>query len=338
MDFARTVTMFLMDGTPKGRIKCSFDNWVGKVFLIPRTELKRSEERSELSQTGIYLLFGTNPQTGEEQVYVGQARERMNGKGVLARVMEHRVKDKFDYFSHAILIIDSPNTFGPTEISYLENAFYQRILAADRIQVINGNNPSPGNVTEEKEAELNQFIANAKILIGSLGYHIFDEVDENKPTSEEVADTSASGTGPWLYLKASGVEAVGRQTTEGFVVYPGSKLREPLQPSAPAGVRKNREELADRIENLELTRKTLFSSPSAASSFILGYSSSGPFSWKTADGISLRELEETEIEQVELERPDSERVESETTIENFKADIPPTSHSGPEAVGEIAQQ
>ena len=49
--------MFLMDGTPTGRIKCSLDNF------IPRTDIAESKKRTELSQTGIYLLFGTNDET-----------------------------------------------------------------------------------------------------------------------------------------------------------------------------------------------------------------------------------------------------------------------------------
>ena len=57
----RTVQLFLMDGSPNGRIKCSLDNWVGKVYLIPRTEITRSKDRPELAQTGIYLLFGLTP-------------------------------------------------------------------------------------------------------------------------------------------------------------------------------------------------------------------------------------------------------------------------------------
>ena len=154
----RTVQMFLMDGSPHGRIKCSLDNWVGKVYLIPRTEIIRSKDRPELTQTGIYLLFGTDTETGEELIYVGQARERKNGNGVLSRVMEHLSEEKLDYFTHAILIIDADNSFGPTEISYLENAFYQLALTADRVRAVNSSDPSPGNVTEEKKAALDEFI------------------------------------------------------------------------------------------------------------------------------------------------------------------------------------
>jgi len=73
--------MFLMDGAPTGRIKCSLDNWVGKVYLIPRTEIAQSKDRPELNQTGIYLLFGSDSATGDDLVYGGPARERKGGEG-----------------------------------------------------------------------------------------------------------------------------------------------------------------------------------------------------------------------------------------------------------------
>lgn len=295
MAFPRTVQLFLMDGSPNGRIKCSLDNWVGKVYLIPRTELARSKDRTDLSQTGIYLLFGTDAKTGDEKLYVGQARERKNGNGVLARVAEHLGNEKLDYFTHAILIIDSDNSFGPTEISYLENAFYQQAVEAGRVQTVNGNDPSPGNVTEEKEAALNEFMANAKILIGSLGYRVFDAVDDAKTATPTPVQTTPS-IEPLLQLNCVGALGFGRQTADGFVVLSGAKVRSQVTNSVPEAVKKNRERFADRISDTdELLRDTLFTSPSAAAGFLTGNSISGKTAWKDDAGRTLQELEEAEL-------------------------------------------
>ena len=63
----------------------------------------------------------------------------------------------------------------------------------------------------------------------------------------------------------------------------------------PAGsVRTNPEKLAEPIS--ELLRDTLFTSPSAASDFLTGSSTSGKVYWKTADGVTLRDLEAAELE------------------------------------------
>lgn len=296
MAVPRTVQLFLMDGSPKGRIKSSLDNWVGKVYLIPRTMVAESDERTELKQSGIYLLFGADDETGEERLYVGQARERKNGNGVLGRVQEHLKSESKNYFTHTILIIDSDNSFGPTEICYLENAFYEQAQSAGRVRVVNSNIPSPGKVTEEKQAALDEFISTAKILIGSLGYHAFDTADDGKSATQDRTETSPPSVEPLLFLDSAGATGQGRQTSDGFVVLEGAQLRWETAISMPEFALKNRERLADRInEQYVLTRDTLFPSPSAASNFLVGASTSGKVYWKTKDGITLRELEQRKL-------------------------------------------
>ena len=79
-------------------------------------------------------------------------------------------EEKLDYWTHAIALVTSNNSFGPTEISYLENQFTNIAKDAGRYQVTNGNDPSPGTVTEEKQAELDEFIDYARLITGALGY------------------------------------------------------------------------------------------------------------------------------------------------------------------------
>lgn len=289
----KTVMLYLMDGTPTGRMKCSLSNWIGVVYLIPRADLGKCKDRPELNQTGVYLLFGTNEKTGEELAYVGQARERKNGNGVLGRIAEHVGEEKLDYFTHAVVIITSNDSFGPTEISYLENSFYQQARKAARVQVKNGNDPSPGKVTEEKQAELEEFINYAKIAIGSLGYHLFDEVTTSARSVPETENESL------LFLNSSSASGKGRQTSEGFVVLEGAQLREDFTASCPDTIKRLREKYRDRIEEGELTKDTLFSSPSAAAGFLMGSSANGRFHWRDAQNVSLAELEARELEPVE---------------------------------------
>ena len=84
----KSINLFLMDGTATGRIKCTLANWTGVAYKIPRTELDQCREREDLSQSGVYFLFGVSEQTGENVVYVGQAGARKNGEGILYRLQE----------------------------------------------------------------------------------------------------------------------------------------------------------------------------------------------------------------------------------------------------------
>ena len=57
---SKTIKLFLMDGEPSGRIKCSLANWTGIAYRIPRTEVDKCKELEILKQSGVYFLFGTD--------------------------------------------------------------------------------------------------------------------------------------------------------------------------------------------------------------------------------------------------------------------------------------
>ena len=109
-----------MDGTPAGRIKVTLANWTGVSYKIPRTELEMCKDLEMLKQSGVYFLFGTSDETGENVVYIGQAGIRKNGEGLLYRLQEHKRNPDKDYWTEAVMFTTSNNSFGPTEISYLK--------------------------------------------------------------------------------------------------------------------------------------------------------------------------------------------------------------------------
>lgn len=154
-----------MDGLASGRIKCTLANWTGVAYKIPRTDLDRCKDRKVLKQSGVYFLFGTSDATGENEVYIEQAGVRKNGEGVLMRLAEHKRNPDKNYWTEAVVFTTSNNSFGPTEISYLENRFATLATNADRYEIKNGNDPTMGNITEEKESELEEFIDYAKIVM-----------------------------------------------------------------------------------------------------------------------------------------------------------------------------
>ena len=84
-------------------------------------------------------------------------------------------------------------------------------------------------------------------------------------------------------------------TAEGFVVLKGAVVNEKTSAkSLSAGMKKLRDSIfaEGKVENLTTTEDLLFSSSSAAADFVVGYSVSGPRTWKTKDGRSLKELED----------------------------------------------
>ena len=290
MTRSKNINLFLMDGDTNKRIKCSLANWTGVAYKIPRTELDKCKEREDLKQSGVYFLFGINEETGENVVYVGQAGARKNGEGILNRLQEHKNNPDKDYWTEAIAFTTSNNTFGPTEISYLENRFCSLANQAKRYVVKNAVEPTKGNITEEKESELEEFIDYAKIIMGTLGHKIFIPLVETSATSTD--EDGNIVIDDLLYCSASGAKATGKRTSEGFVVLKGSQISSNLTKSCPDSTLRNRKKYAKNIDaNYILTEDILFSSPSAAASFVGGASLSGNASWHNSQGITLKSIE-----------------------------------------------
>lgn len=298
MKNSKNFNIFLMDGEVTGRIKCTLSNWTGLAYKVPRPYLEKCKDRQDLKQSGVYFLFGKNDD-GNDEVYIGQAGIRKNGEGVLFRVSEH-LKNEF-YFTEAVMLTTQNNSFGPTEISYLENKFTNMAIDVDRYKVRNGNDPNPGNVTEEKESELEDFIEYSKMVLGVLGYKIFvpivdklsKEKDENNNDEKEL----------FLYLsRKSGkssrqIEAKCKRTDEGFVVLKDSMIEVIDSTAIPKSIKELREKCIRNNEIVDgrLNKNYLFNSPSYAAAFVLGTNANGRTHWKTEKGTSLKDIEENEI-------------------------------------------
>lgn len=294
----KSINLFLMDGDATGRMKCTLANWTGIAYKIPRTELDRCKDRDDLKQSGVYFLFGTSDETGKSIVYIGQAGARKNGEGILNRLQEHKRNPEKDYWTEAIIFTTSNNSFGPTEISYLENRFCSLARDANRYEVKNGNDPTPGNITEEKESEMEEFVDYAKVIIGTLGHKLFEPI--NKPAMEKQDETvTVPEDAVKLYLERTiknvgKVEASGIQTKEGFVVLQGSHISSADDETIPIVIRERRKKALVDEQGI-LQEDMLFTSPSGAAIFVVGKSANGLISWKTKNGKTLKSLESAEM-------------------------------------------
>lgn len=288
----KSINLFLMDGTANGRIKCTLANWTGVAYKIPRTEIDMCKERADLKQSGVYFLFGESDQTGDNMVYIGQAGVRKNGEGILYRLQEHKRNPDKDYWTEAVVFTTSNNSFAPTEISYLENRFCKLSIEAKRYDVKNGNDPTPGNITEEKESELEEFIDYAKIVMGTFGYKIFEPLISVATNLEN--DTVNIKEEHILFLKTAKVNAKGRRTNEGFVVLKDSIVSAEPTKSCPDAIYNSRHKYVNKINNGVLIEDLLFKTPSAAAGFITYSSSNGLIMWMDDEGRTLKDIENNE--------------------------------------------
>ncbi len=287
MTKGKTIQVFLIDGDPTKRIKCTLQNWTGIVYKIPRTMIEDCKEGNgdivkHLKQTGIYFLLGKNAETDSNSIYIGQAVVRKNGEGLLCRLQEHKRNSKEKYWNdwnEAIVLTTQNNSFGPTEISYLENKFTDLARKAKRYDIHNGNEPNQGNVTEEKESELEEYINYAQMIIGVLGHSVFEPILKSSADKERKNKVE-----PTFHYKGK-FNANGVLTSEGFVLLKGSQINSTVSKSAQGFTIKARKQYENKINSEYcITEDILFSSPSAAAGFVGGCSLSGNVMWISDEG------------------------------------------------------
>lgn len=296
----KTIQLFLMDGEATGRIKCTLANWTVIAYKIPRIMLEQCKDRKDLKQSGVYFLFGASEKEDREKaVYVGQAIVRQTGEGLLNRISEHIGKEEEDYWNEAVAFTTSNDILGATEISYLEHRFCEPANKAKRYEVKNKDTPNIGNPTEEKENEMEEFIDYAKIVMGALGYKLFEPYD--KQENEQEDPEPKPDEEPLLYLDrkitdVGSVHATGRQTNEGFIVYKGSHISLVNDDTVLESI-KRRKEKVSLDENGNITEDQFSTSPSAAAMFVVGKNANGLTSWRNKDKVTLRDLEEKASEE-----------------------------------------
>jgi len=287
----KNINMFLMDGTATGRIKCTIANWTGVAYKIPRTELERCKNRDDLKQSGVYFLFGESTDTGKPVAYIGQAGNRKNGEGILSRLLAHKRDAEKNYWNEAVVFTTSNNSFGPTEISFLENKFCNLAIAANRYEVKNANDPSPGHITEEKESEMEEFVEYARLIIGVLGHNVFEPIND-APTDIPPVENDET----LFYLKRKikdidfTVKAVGKKIDGGFVVLKGSRISPLVKDAVSVGYKQLRKSSKISEDNILLEDIT-FDTPSGAGEFVIGNTCNGWRNWKNKDGVLLKDFE-----------------------------------------------
>ena len=286
MAYGKSIELFLVNGTADSLIIAELSNWNGKAIKIPRIEVS-SCYRDDITQAGVYFLF-CKEDDGSDSVYIGEAeniKERL-----VQHLRDYQSEKETYYWSTAVVFIG--RDLNKALIRYLENRFVEIARASKRYLVLTKNTYRNTVMKESQIAVMEEFVDNVKILINALGYKVlepFAQVDSSPATVDDEL----------LYITSGSVNATGKVTAEGFVVFAGATLNDKMSvKSLSAGMQKQRKKLFDssKVNNLVTTEDILFSSSSAAADFILGYSVSGPKTWKTKDGRTLKELEDKQVD------------------------------------------
>jgi hypothetical protein len=280
----RSIRIYLEGGEVSGIRHAELVNWTGQALLCPRNRIAQlAEWESVARRPGVYFLVGAE-RTSSREVYIGEA------ESVLGRLKGHIDKE----FWHEVIIFTSKDEhLTKSHVKYLEARLVERARAAGRYSVLNSNQPTQSGLPRSDRDAMEEVLDNLPLLLGVLGHRVLDPL-------ATVVDAAKVGGFTYVVKEA---RARGAQTDEGFVVFKGSTALKQVTESmsAPGYIALKKElitvgKLALKGDVYEFVEDVLFDSPSAAAAVVYGNAANGRIAWKSADGRTLKEVEEAEVD------------------------------------------
>lgn len=286
MNHGRQLRLFLADGTGSGPRFYEILPRTIQALCIPATRIKEliSGEWQSVQKSGVYLVHGTT-ENAEERLYIGK------GDNVASRVQGHPDLLKFDVTTLLLFTSKDDNLQGG-QIAWLEATLIRAARDAKRVSVANIQTPSVPNLSKPELAPIHEFFEDLILIAQTAGFDYFSKPKKSPPsgnTSNGGSD-SAQPTSPEFTLTqlSKKLVAKGYLSDEGFVVKAGSDASTITSEGFSGGYAALRQQLIaqevliTKPSNPELFTFAVdyvFTAPSAASSVILGRSSSGNFEW-----------------------------------------------------------
>lgn len=267
------ITMILRNGMPTGIVQCNLDEWIGVSYKIPRNRLNESKELKNIENTGVYILFGVDEETGENRAYIGEA------ENIYKRLLQHN-KTK-DFWNDCLVFVSQNNSLNKAHIKFIENMLYTKAKEVERFIIDNDTEPTKSSLDGADEIRAVKFYEKIVLLTSVYGYRIFDKILTQQEVKEEEI----------YYINSIGLKAFGAQSEEGFIVFKGSQSSEEFKKASSQSLRNKWNELRNQkiVDQGVFLKDIIFSSPSTAAAMVLGRNSNGLTQWKNRDGKTLKE-------------------------------------------------
>lgn len=288
-----SIRIFLVDGTPEGLRLIEKSNWTGLGIVCPRSQYVDARRRPEFGRPGVYVLVGPG-ESALPLVYVGEAEE------LRARLDNHQQNK--DFWTRVVAFTSKDENLNKAHVRYIESRLIGLAAAAKRAELGNGNSPTASALSEPDTADMESFLREMLLIFPLLEVTAFQLSGTSSPRNDAVDDLPAP-LGADLHLSGPLTDAIGTDTTDGFVVRAGSKGRATETPSVHQWLRNIRESLigqgilAIEGDHVVLTQNYSFDSPSSAAGVLLGRAANGRTEWKDGLGRTLKQLQIDALEQ-----------------------------------------
>jgi len=275
-----TIKIFLVHGDAKRLRTAELSNWTGKAVAAPRNEFDGLIARDEALGAGVYFLTGSDPATGRNAVYIGEAEV------IRERLKSHLDKD---FWNHVIFFVSKDENLTKAHIRFLEGRLIDQAKGADR-SVVTNSQGSGAKLPESDREDMEIFLEKIHQLLPALG------ADFLVPTAVQ---QHATATKDILSYELKGIRALATRSSTGFVVFKGSQAVLNERPAAHkypwiVNFRKRLVDDGSLVSDgkvLTFTKDTEFPSPSTAATVVCGGSANGLAVWKNQEGTPLKDLE-----------------------------------------------
>ena len=303
MILGKSIRIYLKEGSVTGIKFAELVNQTIQSLSCPRPKISELNKhfQDEINTQGVYFLIGYEEESGKQIVYIGES------ENVWDRLKNH--DSQKDFWNEVIIFTSKDDNLTKSHIKYLESRLIEIANQTKRYGLKNGNYPALSALPLPDKDAMEEFLANIKILTGTLGHKFLENpISYKKITEVEISLTAKTESNTIietvgeleLFLNVSGIEASAIQTNEGLVVLNGSFVSN--NPTKNYGYGSLRDTLIAEnvIESnpngkLNFSRNYLFNSVSAAAAVILGYSVNGRNVWKNIEGQSIKEIERNEL-------------------------------------------
>ncbi len=170
MAYWKTITTYLVDGSPTWIKTVELSNWIWKAIIIPRAKLKDVKQRQEILQPAIYFLFWKD-ENWNDLAYIWEAENLIN------RIWNHDTNK--DFWDIVIAFVSKDNNITKADVKYLEAKAIEKAKKSNRYLLQNWVEPIPNNLPEYQVSTMNEFLDNIDLLISAIWYPIIKEIQTN---------------------------------------------------------------------------------------------------------------------------------------------------------------
>lgn len=296
MPIGKSIRVYLADSTVTGVRYAELVNWTGQAIACPRNRLGELASWPEASKPGVYLLFEARLGDSKPLAYVGES------ENVADRLTNHdRQKD---FWNEVVIFSSKDENLTKAHVKFLESTLVGLARQADRYELENGNTPTESSLPRADRDAMAEFVENIRMVLGTLGYPVLEPLLRQQAGSKSISpsmQTTVPRARIDLVFRVNDLTAHGTVTDEGFVLKKGSQLSRTNTDSAALKIVKLKEQLQDEGravpdgDRLTLSEDLLVSSSSYAAVLVAGTSRSGPQSWATVDGRTLKSIEDAAV-------------------------------------------